>query len=105
MSVEDKTAMGVSGHVSLAGGHKIKLQYMMGNQDTATRDANNAKVVNGDIEESQMSLGYDFKMGKATTAYAMYTQANEKNTKKAEFGGAESERKYSFIGIGLVQNF
>ena len=103
--VDDKTVMGLSGHVSFADVHKIKLQYMMGENDYSGADANGAKVTVGEEEETQMSIGYDFKMGKSTTAYAMYTQANNKFTDKAQFGGGSFERKYSFIGIGMIQNF
>jgi predicted porin len=103
---EDKDVMGISGHVSLAGGHKIKLQYMTSSQDISGLDtAGGDKITPADNEETQISLGYDFKMGKATTAYAMYTQANDKINVKADFGGDTLERKYSFIGVGMIQNF
>jgi predicted porin len=96
----DKDVMGISGHVTLADVHTIKLQYMMGEQDlkdgeTGTKFAKN--------EESMLSLGYDFKMGKATTVYAMLAQGEDKTT--ADQGGGSLKREYSSVGIGLIQNF
>jgi predicted porin len=102
---EDKTITGLSGHVSLAGGHKIKLQYMMSSQDLSMDDGTGTKITPAEVEETQISLGYDFKMGKATTAYAMYTQATDEIKVKSNFGGDTLEREYSFIGVGLIQNF
>jgi hypothetical protein len=107
--VEDKTSYGVSGHVNLAGGHKIKLQYMTGSADLSDDDGTGTKVTYGDGEQTQISLGYDFKMGKATTVYAMYTQANQKENVKSQYQQdyeySSREEKYSFIGVGLIQNF
>jgi predicted porin len=100
----DKDVMGISGHVSLAGGHKIKLQYMMGETDFNVPD-NGASLKIGKNEETQISLGYDFKMGKSTTAYAIYTQGEDKTSIDAQYGGEDLKREYSFIGIGMVQNF
>jgi len=87
----DKTAMGVSGHVTFADVHSIKLQYIMGTTDQT----------GGDFEETQTSIGYDFKMGKATTAYAMYTMYENKD--KATSPNDKFEG--SFVGIGMIQNF
>jgi hypothetical protein len=48
-------------------------------------------------------------MGKATTVYAMYTQANQKENVKSQYQQdyeySSREEKYSFIGVGLIQNF
>jgi predicted porin len=86
---EDRSSMGLSGHVTLADVHKIKLQYLMGTE----------KQEGGDNEATQMTLGYDFKMGKATTAYAMYNmfEAKDKLT--------DDKYESSFVGIGMIQNF
>jgi predicted porin len=101
----DKDVMGISGHVSLAGGHKIKLQYLTGETDfNAPDDQNNALKI-GKNEETQISVGYDFKMGKATTAYAIYTQGEDKTSIDAQYGGESLKREYSFIGVGMIQNF
>jgi predicted porin len=86
----DKVNMGVSGHVSFAGAHKVKLQYLMGTQD----------VTGGDTEETQISLGYDFKMGKATTAYALYNQHQEEIKSNGDEKNEESQ-----IVIGLIQKW
>jgi predicted porin len=89
----DKTAYGISGHVTFADVHKIKLQYV-----TGTTDANKGET--GDFEEVQTSLGYDFKMGKSTTAYALYTMYEGKDKSKGD-----SKDEASFIGVGMIQNF
>jgi predicted porin len=90
----DKTSMGVSGHVSFAGAHKIKLQYLMG----TTSDVVNATT--DDTEETQISLGYDFKMGKATTAYALYNMYEEEIKSNGDQKNEESQ-----IVIGLIQKW
>jgi predicted porin len=86
----DKVNMGVSGHVSFAGAHKIKLQYITGTQD----------VTGGDTEETQTSLGYDFKMGKATTAYAMYNMYTEEVK-----SNGDQKTEASQLVIGIIQNW
>jgi predicted porin len=86
----DKSSFGLSGHVTLANVHKIKLQWMQGTRDI---DA-------GDDEETQTSLGYDFKMGKATTAYALY---NMYEKKQKSVGDTKNEK--SQIVIGLIQKW
>ena len=89
----DKTSFGLSGHVTLADVHKIKLQYITGTEK-GTAPA-------GDYEETQTSLGYDYKMGKSTTGYAMYTAYEGKD----KTSGSSAKTEFSFVGIGLIQNF
>jgi len=96
----DKDVMGISGHVTLADVHKIKLQYIMGEQDIKDGETGTKLAKN---EESMLSLGYDFKMGKATTVYAMLAQGEDKVT--PDQGGGSLKREYSSVGIGLIQNF
>jgi len=88
----DKTSIGLSGHIAFANVHKIKLQYLQGKE----------KKTGGDLESAQISFGYDYKMAKATTAYAMYNVYAQKDKSTA---GNDDEYASGFIGIGMIQNF
>jgi predicted porin len=86
----DKTSIGLSGHIAFANVHKLKLQYLQGTE----------KQTGGDLESVQISFGYDFKMAKATTAYAMYNVYGQKDK-----ASNDDEYVSGFIGIGMIQNF
>jgi predicted porin len=86
----DKTSMGVSGHVAFAGVHKVKLQYLMGTED----------ITGGDTEQTQFSVGYDYKMGKATTVYALVNAFVEERKASGDEKTEESQ-----VAIGIVQKW
>jgi predicted porin len=86
----DKASIGLSGHVSFADVHKIAAQYVTGTTDeggTGTED----------LKETEISLGYYFKMGKSTTAYALY------NTYEADNGNTAPTD--TNLVIGMIQKF
>ena len=85
----DKDVMGVSGAVTFAEKHKIKLQYMMGEEDISGSE--NKKT-------NQFSFGYDFKMTKTNTVYAMYTVGVNDE-------GVDDDDEYAYFGVGMIQNF
>ena len=87
----DKDVMGVSGHYTIGGVHKLKLQYMMGTETDGI-------AAGTDLEETQVSVGYDYKLGDKTTAYVIYTDASEDAT-------VADTRDYSFMGLGMIHNF
>ena len=85
----DKDVWGLSGKFSL-GNIDLKAQYMTGETETA----------GSDVEQDQWTLGADYNFSKRTTAYFMYTSAEDDMT-----AAAADERDYDYAGVGMIHKF
>lgn len=81
----DKTDLGVSFGMKMGNG-KVKAQFMSGNVDNGA-------------QTTQTSLGYDYKLGKKTKVYAMWTDGTKENDAGATI------QEYTFTGVGMVKKF
>jgi len=81
----EKTVAGLSFGMKMGNG-KVKAQYMSGDVD------------NGN-ESKQTSLGYDYKLGKKTKVYAMWTDGN------TDSNAGATVQEYTFTGVGIVKKF
>ena len=94
----DKDVWGLSGKFSL-GSIDLKAQYMTGETE------NGAGV--SDSEVDQWTLGADYNFSKRTTAYFMYTAAENDDPGAAApvGGGMIGDRDYDYAAVGMIHKF
>ena len=91
----EKDVWGLSGKYSL-GNVDLKAQYMSGSTDFGVGGVD-------DSEQDQWSLGADYNFSKRTTAYVMYTSAEDDQLPSVIT--TTDDRDYDYAAVGMIHKF